>query len=545
MVERDELLESAGAALAAGTSEEVTTPDPLETAGAGRRRRPPGDENRQRRTVTYGSPSDTTQTDSLAAPPPQATPLPTGTQPWATPATETFAEPPTPAQPPDHRPSDEQRSSHRRPHDEAPASALLSAAEGTGGPQELFEGVPSIVGSVEAVRQEVRQAVQDALARFGVPGTLRFEGGRLLLEGPRRRCEHSSNTLVMRWPHLDQEARNSLATQVARALSQAQRVEIKPERSRPRRWDTSLLLLGLAAALLAGGLFLWSTWGGTLTVPHHRTLTQVPMENEKAVTAALELAARKERSCEAVRSRVFLGASVSTADSEGWVVEVGLITRGRSDRLDTHPALASFFSESDSSGLRSYRWSAEPQLTREENSNNLVKLHSPSFGEHSLLFATFSGTFVERYFDPEGHQRWVHLAAELASAVGATHAALYAQCTHDSIHALGFWFHGVDSGAAASSLLFFMGAYGYPLHVASPFAKPPGSEALDLAYLFNQVEQKTRHLERAHLATVVGSEGGMALGGRGEPVMIRFPPQDGNRSARASRTLSRVLGLAP
>src|SRR5690606_9046140 len=125
---------------------------------------------------------------------------------------------------------------------------------------------------------------------------------------------------------------------------------------------------------------------------------------------------------------------------------------------------------------------------------------------------TFTGSLVDAYFDEATRAKYFHIAHELAGLLQATHAAVYARCFDDDVHALGSWFMGRDSGGASTALLYFMGTYARPLHVALPFARPPGETDINRLHAFKNIAGSTANLDRASLATLLGSQGGMATG---------------------------------
>jgi hypothetical protein len=88
-----------------------------------------------------------------------------------------------------------------------------------------------------------------------------------------------------------------------------------------------------------------------------------------------------------------------------------------------------------------------------------------------------------------------------------------------------------------------MGTYARPLHLAKPFAHPPGESELNRLHAFRSIQEKTAPLTREDLATLLGKEGGMATGRDGQQVIITFPFGDENRASRASRSIVRIAGL--
>jgi hypothetical protein len=267
-----------------------------------------------------------------------------------------------------------------------------------------------------------------------------------------------------------------------------------------------------------------------------------------AITQAQQKAAEmSQQVCEATRARVFRGGQISIADAEGWVVEISLIGAPSGPALAESPVLSEFFG-TIKGGAAPYIWQEESHLALTENSEPPVEFNSFSIpgakAPRPGLTLTFKGSFVENYFDELGRSKFYHFAHGLSSALQPAHAALYARCAHDDIRALGSWFMGNDGPAAATSLVYFLGIFSRPRHVESIHYRAPGSDSVDHSLALASIAQGASHLDRTALATLVGSEGGMALGGADSPVVISFPFSDGNRASRVSRTIARVTSLS-
>lgn len=248
-------------------------------------------------------------------------------------------------------------------------------------------------------------------------------------------------------------------------------------------------------------------------------------------------------------ARVVHGGSVSVADTDGWVVDLLIAKAGASTPLDTHPSLQAFVQEPLNPKGSRFIWPEEPELGRVATEETRVHLSRETIGAGktasiAALRLSFRGGYVDSYFSPEGRARYYHIASALSEKLEATHSALVARCFDDDAHSLGSWFRGLDAGAAASSLVYFMGTFARPSHLAAPFYRRPGDTEMDRLLAFQSITTRALHVDRASLATVVGSEGGMATGKTGDAVVITFPFTDGNRAARVSRSLARVLSLA-
>ncbi len=395
---------------------------------------------------------------------------------------------------------------------------------------------------------QIARYIQEALGKFGAPGNVSIEEKFAVLTYEREIARVEVGAWMRQWPSFDEGTRRTLVIEVAGRLSGA--------RSQPLgRLKGPGLLIDLSIAL---PLFALVLFGGYFIITRFWTATEESKigldSNENVVRAGtksepMDRDSRASASCKSTQARVFQGGSVSVADVDGWLVEIMLMKAGTSKPLGSHPALKRFFSEPGNAQGSLFTWEDEPGLASIMTSDTLTHLRqevlfSPSGQSISVLTIAFAGMLVDPYFQTNGRRRYYHIAQGLSDALQATHVGVYARCFDDDIHALGGWFQGPDSGGAATALLYIMGIYARPLHIASPFYRAPGSKGLDRLRAFESIQEHTQNFDRAALATVVGSEGGMATGKTGGPVTITFPFTDGNRASRVSRSMARVANLA-
>lgn len=391
-------------------------------------------------------------------------------------------------------------------------------------------------------RRELRDAVADALSRYAISGELEIHDDELRLATPRGVVSRDVHVELVRWDETDGSPRSQTANRLARQLASAMPPSRSP-RERPFHIDRSTLGLAALAFTLAGTLFYFEFWGV------HRSSwftdevrgPQQPML--PGVIPTIINPARHVEVCEATRSRVFRGGLVSMADAEGWVVELALV--GGASPLIAHPALHDFFGLRRE-GYAEYQWKDETQLAFSSTAARQVQLETFLIATpeiHHGLTVTFSGSYVESYFDELTRPKFYHLAHSMAGALDAQYAALYARCSHDQIHALGSWFRGESAPGAATSLLYFLGTYAQPFHIFRRHLVPPDEVNLDRTFSFNAITKGTAHVDRAALSTLVGSEGGMATSDGEDAVIISFPFRDANRASRVSRTLARVTSM--
>jgi hypothetical protein len=301
--------------------------------------------------------------------------------------------------------------------------------------------------------------------------------------------------------------------------------------------------------LVAAGGVAYFLWEGFIrptnsSVARRRT-GEVASAEASAPGDSLSRAAHR---CAVTKARVFQGGTVSVADAEGWLVEIALLKVGSMARLDAHQSLRTFVEAPESPTGSPFIWSEEPGLAAVATSDSVVRIrrHGITEGKNQAegVILSFGGSLVDPYFREEDRGRYYHIAHSLSEALEATHTALFARCAEDETHALGGWFRGMDAGGAATSLLYFMGTYARPPHLAEHFHSRPEDDALHRPFAFDNIIQATRFIDRQALATVVGTEGGMATGKPGDAVVITYPFRDGNRASRTSRSLARVVSLS-
>lgn len=393
---------------------------------------------------------------------------------------------------------------------------------------------------------EILRAADDALSRFGVVGKVALEENILFLRGEPRATGVALGAWAVEWPRLDEASRRAHIQTLVRDLTQKRR-RSAPAPSAKTSFRVPPLGLALGGVLLLVSGFLFFGESGPEKSSRATALRRDAARDPATGLSTSE--ARALRSCAAVQTRVFQGGHVSVADVDGWVVEISLLREGETQPLTTHPALKEFVSEPGSGSGSHFIWPHEPGLGTIDTSDTRVLVSGASLVESEETPATsatltFSGTYVDAYFSEENRGRYYHIASALTEALGATHAALYARCRDQKVPALGSWFHGTNEARAAASLLFFMGVLANPPHLAVPFLRGPGEPHTDPGHAFVNIAQSTSRLDRNSLATLVGSEGGMATGRPGGSVTITFPFRDGNRSSRVSRSLARVTSLS-
>lgn len=407
------------------------------------------------------------------------------------------------------------------------------------------------------VIEEITRYVQHSLGNHGVPGQVTCRGGRLFLSTDAHGVGVAIFPWASRWPVTDEVARQRRAAEAARVLSEGRAASVRP--SRPvRRLVIDPKLFVAVLVLLACGLYIAWEEGDAPTsteatidrrddTPSPRAGAESPIEKEAATTGRTLDEQRLSRVCATTKARVYQGGSVSVADADGWQVEVAMLRVGGSEPLHTHPALKKYLADPMSPEGSKFIWKEEPNLAPIDTSDSLVTVQRTTIGEGAGriegVTLAFRGALVDSYFKQDGRARYFHIAHSLSEDLQVTHTGLYARCFDDPTHALGGWFRGLDAPGVSTALLYFMGTFAKPMHIAKPFYSKPSEDDINRLHAFDSIKEGTKALDRAALSTLVGSEGGMATGKTNEPVIITFPFRDGNRASRTSRSMARVTSL--
>lgn len=401
---------------------------------------------------------------------------------------------------------------------------------------------PSADLAVESKRELVL-AVDAALARFATSGSTALAGDQLLLRHSHGTATEDARSALSRWDGLAESERERLANQLARKLV-ASRNSTAPSPA-PHEFHVDWGLVGLVLGSLGVVLALcyWTFWSN----PEQGPLVRANALQPGGVSISSHVAPHSSSAvCEATLARIYRGGLISMADADGWVVELSLLGAVDPGPLETSTELRKFIAPKGKGAWR-YVWTEEPQLAVSSQSAPPLRVRPLSISTQGRTYhgltLTFEGSFVESYFDEISREKFYHLAHNLAAATQAKHVALYARCAHDEVHTLGSWFLGEHSQGVAASLLYFMGMYAAPRHISPVHYRDPQAQAPEHARAFSSILQATTHLDRKALATLVGSEGGMAVSAT-DKVVVTFPFRDGSRATRVSRTMARVTGLS-
>jgi len=411
------------------------------------------------------------------------------------------------------------------------------------------------------VRLEVTSRLSEELARFGSPGDVRLDARQVILLHPAGARRAAVDDWLAHWDRLDEPTRRIRVTQLARSLARPTSLPVSRPAPPPTVSLSPWLLLGGVLALGAiGALWFLGDLDAAAHVP--RALKglgekaqgadgqSAPADGGPAGAAPPADVSRASLVCAATRARIVRGATVSVADSEGWVVEYLAFRLGEQGPSPLHaaPVLRTFFEKPDAEAGSRYVWPEEPDLTTTPTSEDRVLVRKESISgasppAHSGVRVTFEGALVDAYFRPTSRTAYFHLASALSDALGASQAALYARCADGDTHHLGSWFRGRDHHEAVVSLVYSLGTFADPPHLATPYLRPLGAPELDRAHAHAAISHVASAIDRPLVASLIGREGGMVMGRPGEVVTLTFPFEDGNRASRLSREIARITEI--
>ncbi|GMV13168.1 MAG: hypothetical protein AMXMBFR56_13920 [Polyangiaceae bacterium] len=384
--------------------------------------------------------------------------------------------------------------------------------------------------------------VGEAIARFGMAGDAIVEGGKIRLVGAGPEVSADIAGMTDHWGTLAPELRQRRAAELARRLVTARRAALDGGTSKPRggvpRFVAPLAIV-VVAVLAIGLAFRHLTPGGSWSwgsaSPSASAISADQYERERGE--------RAQRVCEATRARIMRGATIGPTEVEGWVVELALARPSADPAAD--PALGEFLTKNPNGSWR-FVWKEAGEIASHEGIGTEVTLAPepvPLDGSPHGLRLTFAGKYVTPYFYSGERRAFLKLANALTEKLGATHGALYARCALGTTHHLGAWFTGPTPGAAAASLVYWIGAFGDPAQVRESVLFPDGGRDVRASGALGRIADKTKSLDRNKVRAVIGQHEGMITGKADGPTTLTFPFADANRAARASFEVAKVSGV--
>jgi serine/threonine-protein kinase len=380
-------------------------------------------------------------------------------------------------------------------------------------------GVPEHDQIIEAVSRE--------LAKMGVAGTLVVATKSIELHGAGPPLSIDIELVLGQWPLLPPEMRARKADEIARRLVAARRAARATDE---RDADLEAAPKGRIIGAVAGFFGLLLVIGLVrFAIPRFQSDTK-----EDAGAAAEPDTARTNRlarACDAVRDRMRAGGNFGPFALEGFVVELWLANKGGAP-LRTHPAVTALVAGNKLAP------SADEKLAAVIGGDVVIgdgidPEAASRWAGWNAVSVVFRDGFGRAFFEDQNRPRFVDLADRVASATGASHAALFARCAHVKARDVGAWFRGPDMPGAAAVMLYEMGAFADP----KIFDGRPRGSGSDI----DAFRQPASEIEDS-LPKMVGASGGSAA--PGSPATITFGLAVPTRALSATRDIARKMGLA-
>ncbi|MFO0756203.1 MAG: protein kinase [Byssovorax sp.] len=453
----------------------------------------------------------------------ELTPIPFLSPPGATPAPRAMAVHPHPSERPEAeaRPDTEAR---------APSAPDLPAQEEP--PEPLRKAPPASMTDTGITAEE---AIREALGGHGLDGKVLVKGNQVELYGKGSPILIEVGPLGEQWPLIPPDMRRRKAADVARRLAEAHRMVIAASGGSKGGLspETSALLvrIGAGAVLLVAAVALVQLWRranapGPPPPPVH---TETPDEERQ----------RLATTCNAMRQRIYSGASVGPYEAGGWAVELWLANRsGPVPREAKAITAAVRDGKLDPVADEVLGKITDGTLAVEDETAALPPTaRSPAYRTVTLVFG---GGYSRAFFDPDARPRFLGLADRLADGAGAELASLHARCAGSQIRDVGAWFRGRDPAGAAAALLLGVGIYAErPAVDRDALARFPGPGEVASVHEAALASK----LDLATLKSLVGDDGG-AVTVTPSAVTVTFSVGGPIRATSASRTVAKKLGIA-
>jgi hypothetical protein len=383
---------------------------------------------------------------------------------------------------------------------------------------------------------EIEEAVGQELGRMGVQGSLALVGKSLELVGDGAPIAIDIDVIVDQWPLLPPEMRQRKAEEMARRLHDA---HVAARRAEGPRVGVSLdgSLDGASRTrILGAALAIFGVLGAVGVARFAVPRLTAPEEAPAAVTREDD-GVRKERlarACDAVRARLYGGASFGPFALEGFVAELWLASRKgvalRDQAAITDLVVAGKLTAAADDKLAKIT-DGTVEITDGLDADSARR--SPGWAATTLVF---HDGYARAFLEEETRPRFVGLAERVAMASGADHGALYARCIHLPTHDVGAWFRGPDLAGATASMVYQMGVFAEAKVVdrgALGARGLPGGE-------LDALRKAAGDVNDAVLPTVSAAGGSVALG---PPASIVFPFTGPVRPLTATRNLVRKMGI--
>ena len=299
---------------------------------------------------------------------------------------------------------------------------------------------------------EIEETVGEALGALGVSGAIVVAGSSIELRSGGAPIAIDIDLVLRQWPLLPAEMKRRKAGEIAKRLAEAHEAAIAEGRAvRARRPVAPMrfwlaVIAGIAALALVGVV--------RMIIPRLRTENVAPKTPSEPDDARRQ---RLARACDAMRDRLYKGASFGPFATEGWVVELWL-ARAKGGTMKDNTALLGAIAGGKVTAATDDQLAEVKDGTVEitDGFSEEMGNRSPAWGGAVLVFREgYARAFLEEHMRP----RFVTMAEKLAEASGAEAGALYARCAHVATHDIGAWFHGADSATAVAAMVYQMGFF--------------------------------------------------------------------------------------
>jgi hypothetical protein len=390
-------------------------------------------------------------------------------------------------------------------------------------------------------RAELGTRTTEILGRFGVAGRVEVESQLVWLigHGPTVEVRLSESDLAM--AALGSTQQKPIAERLARELARARRKAAGDAGSASSwaQWaklipPLALTSLGIWAAFHylaprgAADVRSLSAKGARLNRGLQSPAKQVP-----------ERQALDDQSCLRTVTRIQQGGTVSPLDTDGWVVELALL----SERDNLNPAataLNDYFPLQAGSIERTHHGPNTPLLNDTQGESAGVLISKDPLGLSGIrgsgISITWRGKYVARYFDPTERAEYISVANALFADVNASYGALYARCVQGAARYLGTWFRGPTVGGALWMLVAEMEVVSGSVSVPGLNA---GSEPDVWSAPLSQLADKLQNVSRKRAALVLANSGGTVSERPGQSATVEFPFSPANRANLAAATIAR------
>lgn len=389
------------------------------------------------------------------------------------------------------------------------------------------------------ILRDIQQLIEAALARHGTAGEVHVDEHAVSLSGNGRNARVDIDHLLAKWETLPFPERQRECGLIARALAK-QRRTFAPRAREDGRRPLSILGIALAALLTGGGVYAFGLRDEKVEPDAASLHDALAAELAKVER---ERNARAERVCNATRTRISRGGTIGPTDAEGWVVELGLLWPAAENRATN---LGDFIAPHG--GAARIVWTGAPDLKQLDGPSTHVEVQRRALPEEGApqyreLLLTLRGEYVLPYFREPERIKLIRFAHAIAERHSAMLGALYARCDAGTTHHMGSWFLGNSPGAAASALLYYMGAHAQPPLLPPEVLSTRQNTPLEPAFALDTLLERTRHLQRKDVASGIGALDGM-VAGPAAFTTLGFPFVDSDRALRASFQLVRLLAPA-